>query len=76
MSAASGPSDVSKSVYSVSSSSVNGMGMNSNNEIASGMNLNKSAAIPVFTPSGNAYLDSLSLKTIEMKNYESFNKTV
>jgi len=69
MSAASGPSDVNKTVYTVSSST---NGMNSNNEIASGMKLNKSAAIPKFTPSGNAYLDSLSLKTIEMNNYESF----
>jgi hypothetical protein len=68
MSAASGSSDISKNIGAVSSN-----GMKSDYGVASSMKLDKSIA--AFTPSGNSYLDSLTLKNIEMKNYESFNKT-
>ena len=68
MSAASGSSDISKNTVGISSN-----GMKSNYGVASSMKMDKSIA--AFTPSGNAYLDSLNLKNIEMKNYESFNTT-
>jgi hypothetical protein len=49
-------------------------GMKSNHDIATSMKLAAPRNVAAFTPSGNDYLDSLSMKNIEMKNYENFNQ--
>lgn len=66
MSATSGSSEISQGV-AISSS-----GNKADYSLASSMKLDKNVA--QYAPSGNAYLDSLPMKTFEMNNYENFSQ--